>query len=150
MSCWRPGAQVGGEIMTSDRLDRLGVCSQPGSCKQVSRVEGVTMGAAGRDRTSREPAKDRMHTARLLGPVALRGPATWEWRITPQGAENDWSSCFASEAVVRSNWGPQTKGSCGEGLGPPCCSRALGVASLIQQLLPLPDSPGPGMGSFSA
>lgn len=46
-------------MMTSDRLDRLGVCSQSGLLQAVSRLKGVTMGAA---KTGTGPSESQLRT----------------------------------------------------------------------------------------
>lgn len=86
-----------------------------------------------------------MHVVRLLGPVAKTGPAARE--PVPQGAEA-YLTFFSFRASGGGRGGQL--GAPRERLTEwqrPC--RALGVASRVQQILPLPDSPGPGRGSVS-
>lgn len=47
--------------MTSDRLDRLGVCSQPGSRNEVSRLQRVTVGEVGTG-----PSESQLRTECML------------------------------------------------------------------------------------
>ena len=69
----RPGAQVGGETMTSDRLGRLGVCSQPGLPQRGGPAGGV-WGGLGLGGGGLGPAR-HLQRAMLLGSWD-RGP-TW-------------------------------------------------------------------------
>ena len=57
--------------MTSDRLDRLGLCL--GSCKQASRLKGVTTVTA---RTGTGPLESQLTKCALLGSwdLWLEGP----------------------------------------------------------------------------
>lgn len=85
-----------------------------------------------------------MHVVRLLGPVAKIGPAASENQSLRE-QKPTWPSSFPLEPLVGRHLGaPRERLT---GWQRPC--RVLGVASWVQQILPLPDSPGPGRGSIS-
>jgi hypothetical protein len=99
---WGPAAQVGGEMMTSDRLDRLGVCSQPGLLGvEESDQRGNCWGSWG-PRTFRESS---LRAECVLLGSRICGEGRGQSLVPLRGGEIELASCFSFKGSGRRHSG---------------------------------------------